>query len=435
MDSKPVTEAKFLVMAAKGPNPKVKEYKRRRHHSKNRLGCLSCRQKRVKCDQGKPICARCGRSGAPCRYETACSVLVPSSSSSALLSKPLPEWSTTLAESILQPRLLRTAGRNTARQLPIQALLGHATQGDVFGLPLTPTLWELACQHPHLLASILAVSACRLRMTVPDGHPHRVAECALEAVALGDFQPALAAPLTQSRSDALLLTSMLLNNLAFFVSGSDEGRGYPSVSSSPWCTNNPHNNSSGATGLEWLALSMGLRPLLAATQAFHGADSALAPIFAASDDENKTFSRSHEDLGGAPAHWVRLVCSSGSSTTLGSKERCLREPLGTLAATRTLPPVVENGLKYVQLVGKLEPAFMEMLCDRDERAMWMLGYWLGLMGQLGPWWSSGRVRRDGAAIRTFLLEAKGVCGRGGEEGEMWRLLMRDYDFVYSTVLL
>jgi hypothetical protein len=48
MEAKPVTEAKFLVMAVKGPNPQVKEYKRRRHHNKNRLGCLSCRQKRAK---------------------------------------------------------------------------------------------------------------------------------------------------------------------------------------------------------------------------------------------------------------------------------------------------------------------------------------------------------------------------------------------------
>jgi hypothetical protein len=240
--------------------------------------------------------------------------------------------------------------------------------------------------------------------------------------------------LTQSRSDALLLTSMLLNNMAFAsVSDKEEGSGYPPVSSSSPRTKN-HNNNSSTNGLEWLALSMGLRPLLAATHAFHGPDSTLAPIFAASDDENRTFSRrSHEHLRGAPAHWVWLV---GPSMLLGSsKEWCLREPLGTLAAARTLPPVAENRLKYVQFVGKLEPAFMGMLCDRDERAMWMLGYWLGLMGQLGPWWSSGRVRRDGAAIRTFLVQANGVCGRGGEEREMWRLLMRDYDAVYSTLLL
>ncbi|KAK4148983.1 sterol uptake control protein 2 [Chaetomidium leptoderma] len=420
-------EAKLLVLKVDGPSPevKVKEYKRRRHHTKNRLGCLSCRQKRVKCDQGKPVCARCGRSGATCRYETAPSVSVPSSSLPTP-SRALPAWSTVLVESILQPRFQHTAGPNTARQLPLQSLLRHASQGDIFGLPLTPAFWELACGHPHLLATILAVTACHQRVVAPDGRQHRVAECALEAVALRDFQPALAAPLTQSRSDALLLTSMLLNNLAF-ASVADEGKGYPWVSSPP--SNAAESGSSSSSGLGWLALGMGLRPLLTATRGFHGAESALTPIFAASDDENQTFSRSHEELEGAPAHWARLV--SGASA--GDKDWCLRSPLGTLATIRALPPVPENSLMYARFVGTLEAEFMRLLCDRDERAMWMLGYWLGAMGRLGAWWTSLRVRRDGLAIRSFLL-AKGVCGRAGEEGEMWRGLMRDYDVVYSTLL-
>jgi hypothetical protein len=341
-------------------------------------------------------------------------------------------------ESILQPRFQHAAGPNTARQLPIQTLLSHTSQGNVFGLPLTPAFWELACGHPHLLATVLAISACHLRVLAADeprGRPHRVAECALEAVALRDFQPALAAPLTQSSSDALLLTSMLLNNLAF-ASVPEDGKGYP------WASpphNNDHNNStsqgtipsnSSSNGLGWLALGMGLRPLLGATKGFHGAESTLTPIFSASDDENKTFSRSHEDLECAPSHWTRLVSPSGAGT---DKDWCLRSPLGTLAAIRALPPTPENGLKYARFVGALEAEFMDLLCDRDERAMWMLGYWLGAMGRLGAWWTDLRVRRDGVAIRSFLL-GKGVCERKGEEGEMWRLLMRDYDLVYSVML-
>lgn len=367
---------------------------------------------------------------------------MPSSSLSTPL-QALPAWSTVLVESILQPRFQHTAGPNTARQLPIQALLSHTSQGNVFGLPLNPTFWELACGHPHLLATVLAISACHLRVLAadgPHGRPHRVAECALEAVALHDFQPALAAPLTQSSSDALLLTSMLLNNLAF-ASVADEGKGYPWVAAPPDSTGtgvdsstNSSSSSSSSNGLGWLALGMGLRPLLTATQGFHGADSALTPIFDASDDENQTFSRSHENLEGAPAHWARLVSSSRvSAATATDKDWCLRSPLGTLAAIRALPPTPENGLKYARFVGTLEAEFMELLCDRDERAMWMLGYWLGAMGRLGAWWTNLRVRRDGVGIGKFLL-GKGVCARKGEEGEMWRGLMRDYDLVYSAVL-
>ncbi|KAI8324109.1 transcription activator AflR, partial [Martensiomyces pterosporus] len=30
--------------------------------------CTSCRQKKVRCDGGKPVCTACQRSGADCQY-------------------------------------------------------------------------------------------------------------------------------------------------------------------------------------------------------------------------------------------------------------------------------------------------------------------------------------------------------------------------------
>jgi hypothetical protein len=46
--------------------------KRRAKHSKARTGCLTCKRRRVKCDESKPSCARCAKSGHGCAgYETA----------------------------------------------------------------------------------------------------------------------------------------------------------------------------------------------------------------------------------------------------------------------------------------------------------------------------------------------------------------------------
>lgn len=39
---------KFLVLSVNEPDAKVREYKRRKFHTKDRLGCTECRQKRVK---------------------------------------------------------------------------------------------------------------------------------------------------------------------------------------------------------------------------------------------------------------------------------------------------------------------------------------------------------------------------------------------------
>ncbi|KAL1866664.1 hypothetical protein VTK73DRAFT_4567 [Phialemonium thermophilum] len=40
----------------------------KRHHHKSRLGCRTCKQRRVKCDEAKPACARCVSFGAVCEY-------------------------------------------------------------------------------------------------------------------------------------------------------------------------------------------------------------------------------------------------------------------------------------------------------------------------------------------------------------------------------
>ncbi|KAI5924210.1 hypothetical protein F4810DRAFT_709927 [Camillea tinctor] len=39
---------------------------RRTSHAKTRTGCVTCKGRRVKCDEGKPFCARCDKSGFQC---------------------------------------------------------------------------------------------------------------------------------------------------------------------------------------------------------------------------------------------------------------------------------------------------------------------------------------------------------------------------------
>ena len=331
----------------------------------------------------------------------------------------MPSWAPIVANTILQPHL-RAIGSGTlaTRQTPVHALLYHAANNldTAFGKPLEPALWDLTCQHPHLLASILAVSACDMRLLAPaDPLPHRIAECSLLSVALHLFQPALEQPLNQARSDALLLTSMLLNHLAFASVDMDEG-GRPAAHGLAFCG----SSSLGSGGFGWLALSMGLKPLLMATEAFRE-ESLLMPIFQASGDQDQTFPPPQDSLDHVPAAWSRLASGVG----------CLQEPIKSLAGIQALPPSPQNALGFVQFVGTLEPEFLQLLYDGDERAMWALGCWLGLVGHLDTSWSRGRVRRDGAAIRSFLLSS-GVCQRRGEDGAMWRKLIHDYDCIYTS---
>jgi hypothetical protein len=335
----------------------------------------------------------------------------------------MPPWVTAVAESILVPQI-QVGCYGKPKGTPIAALLHHVTVDlDTFlGMPLEPSLWDLACTHPHLLAAILALSACHLRHHSPDPYQHRIAEFSFESIALRMFQITLPDPLDQQRSDALLLTSMMLNTLTFaFVDDA--------ACSTSWVS------SDQADRLGWLSLQLGLKPLLLATKPFHER-SILQPIFIASDDEHKTFSAEGVSADRVPEVWLKVLCGKAWGQNIcGEKPKgedalgqYLHEPTRILSEIRRLQPSGENVLLFVQFVRKLDYEFLAMLFDRDERALWVMGYWLGLLGRLDMWWSKLRVARDWMAIRNFLLE-KGVCRRKGEYGRMWRQLMNDYDAV------
>lgn len=52
----------------------------RKSHRKSRLGCKTCKQRKVKCDEKQPICARCEASGRTCSYLNVPSYPVPNRS-------------------------------------------------------------------------------------------------------------------------------------------------------------------------------------------------------------------------------------------------------------------------------------------------------------------------------------------------------------------
>ena len=387
----------FLVLSAKKPDSKPKEYHRRKYHTKDRLGCLMCKQRRIKCDKAKPVCTRCVRAERECQYVQPTANLEPGLSPSP--TSPY-SWPTVLAESVLAPHL-RVAGISTPHHAtPIGALLSHIADDIGRGcfltlMPLSPALWELSCQHHHLLASVLAVSACHLSNHAPNPVAHRMAESSLTLAACTLFRSAVSqTPTTKAESDALLLTAMMLNTLAF--AAVDDA----SAVHESWVF------SADGDRLSWLSIQLGLRPLLMATSAFRSG-SLLQPVFAASafiEDESDSIESGWEDTSSL-----------------------LAQPMSVLRMISRLPPSEENLFRYVQFIGTLEPEFLQLLYSCDEQALWMFGVWLGLIDRLPRvWWFRKRVSRDRAAIWRF-LHKKGVCEREGDQGMMWRLRMDEYN--------
>lgn len=110
-----------------------------------------------------------------------------------------------------------------------------------------------------------------------------------------------------------------------------------------------------------------------------------------------------------------------------ARDRLFREPLSLLAETRELAPTMANIFNYLQFLGKLAPEFKTLLYDRDARAMWVFGYWLGLVCRFDYiWWVTRRARRDFYAI-VIWLRSSGVTERPGREGILWAEMVTDLE--------
>ncbi|RYC55874.1 hypothetical protein CHU98_g10327, partial [Xylaria longipes] len=76
--------------------------KRRARHAKARTGCVTCKRRKVKCDEAKPNCARCIKAGHRCAGYEDCSAVRPSHARSS--SSKHPDKSTTTSHLLLRPK-------------------------------------------------------------------------------------------------------------------------------------------------------------------------------------------------------------------------------------------------------------------------------------------------------------------------------------------
>ena len=302
-------------------------------------------------------------------------------------------------------------------------------------MPRSYEIISLSKSHSLVRNTILAITACHLRHVSPGILQHRIAEHFQHSLALQDYQRVLDTPrekLGQSGVDALLLSAALLNILAFALPESEtagSGGGEPDPSTS-WVFS-PREDRLG-----WLALQAGLRPLLISMAAYLDKTmSFLGLIFLG--DEKESWTGVGRGLEGVPERWIKVFeldgagcgcdCETADSTARAKPGEVFRSLVVVLAQLRDLDPVRLNVFKNLHFLGKVHPEFRALLYDRDERALWLFGYWLGLMCRFeGMWWCDKRVRRDYKAIRMW-LEQLHLTKRPGIEGEMWREMMKEFE--------
>ncbi|KAG0679392.1 hypothetical protein C6P40_005343 [Pichia californica] len=69
-NSPTMSESSSTTLSAKIDNAKIakKSTGKRKFHKKSRKGCLTCKKRRVKCDEARSICGNCERMGIQCIY-------------------------------------------------------------------------------------------------------------------------------------------------------------------------------------------------------------------------------------------------------------------------------------------------------------------------------------------------------------------------------
>jgi hypothetical protein len=392
------------------------------------------------CDQRHPICLRCSRNNRDCVFAGArpnsglsegpalkpdpdaadsgsgsdqnsppSDADSPSSSLASPVSPNSVMWASILADYNLD-RLNPWIRRNGTS---VNHLLHHFTQNSpaIMGQEFGAQFWAMACRFTFLIPTVLSVSACHLRHHAANPGPHRIAELGQESMAISSLKAALAVPLeSKDRANALLYTAVMLNAINF---ASVENPRNPAAS---WVF------SSSADRLGWLDLQLRFKRLEEATAQFREPDEescqAIKPQPPSPPPPDSPPDEG-ADLADVPASWRLLL---GGESDPGY--RFLREPIRQLARLRVLEPTCMGSFVYFGFVSRLEDGFRDLLYDRDVRALWIFGYWLGLIGRFSIWWSMRRVERDWAAVRRFLRE-KGLEKKGGRDGKMWRALMVD----------
>ncbi|TPX13403.1 uncharacterized protein E0L32_006133 [Thyridium curvatum] len=157
----------------------------RKGHRKVRTGCITCKRRKVKCDEGKPVCANCLKYGVQCGYgehrlthrdrgtapstPTALAVPAPVSVLDSI-SEPTPGASSEYGNPSFQPSDgsagdLPPALNSTHLELlhNFTTLTCHTLSGD----PMMRNVWRLnvpqvGFRHDYVMRSVLALSALHM---------------------------------------------------------------------------------------------------------------------------------------------------------------------------------------------------------------------------------------------------------------------------------
>ncbi|EON61552.1 hypothetical protein W97_00767 [Coniosporium apollinis CBS 100218] len=214
---------------------------------------------------------------------------------------------------------------------------------------------KLACLHPHLLHAVLTIAEMHYRYTTSDRASPAELYHWQKTTSL--FNQKLAHPIKTEDADAVFATSTLLNGISM---GSIETDQYLDA----W----PLKPSSH--DLQWLRMQGGIKLMVLAAQPWRKG-SVFENLISEGDDGLSTFTDTRLGIAGIPAPFVSLcdlsVLSTVENNPYHAQVRMLC-PLLSMECTR------ETLMEHLNFIAEMRPEFLELLQQRDARALLILGY-------------------------------------------------------------
>ncbi|KAJ5216650.1 uncharacterized protein N7498_003057 [Penicillium cinerascens] len=189
--------------------------RQKRPHHKSRNGCLSCKRRRVKCDESTPACTNCAKRRENCEWPSRLQRTMPSRSRSPSI------------ETAISQRLLDSANPNlNLLHLKLFHHFACATRETLIFKEVWDEGLQLSFQHEYLMHSILFLAARHLSVLVPNDPRYSTAAIAHLSQASRLYRQALSERFTEANIDALLCTGILLYydawmNVDFVSMGTD----------------------------------------------------------------------------------------------------------------------------------------------------------------------------------------------------------------------
>jgi hypothetical protein len=315
---------------------------------------------------------------------------------------------------------LNTTIQDAKHGTPPQQLLDHCHNHWHSILPIRQTeIFSAINTSPLIHHVVLALSASHLRHVSPEPH-HRIAEHYQESLAIKEYKTLLTTPsnqLSQEEVSELLLGGTLLSILAFpLASGTGEGIGESDITKS-WVF------SSRGDRLGWLRFQAGLRPLLKSMdECIDEAKGFLSELFLGEAIDGLGVAVGGGD--NVPGMW-REFFGLEESAAGGSREEALMVPVRAVAYLRAVQPKRRRVFLHLMFLAKANPRFCQLVYDKFEKALWLYGYWFGLMCRFEEtWWSRQRVRRDFDAI-VYYLSNQHRSLRSTTQAGLWSDMMAE----------